>query len=276
MQPSRKAQFQSFEETADPRHGAARVAALRSELARRGLDGFVVPRTDEYQSEYVPPSSERLAWLTGFTGSWGAAVVLRDKAAIFVDGRYTVQVREQVDAGVFTPEHLIENPPEAWLETHLKAGQRLGYDPALHTPDAVKKLEKAVGRVGATLVPVDGNPIDAVWEDRPAPPCAQVVLHPSELAGEESAAKLVAHPGRSSRRSATRRSSDQRSATPSPGPSTSGAATSRTRRCPWALRWCRRRGGRRCSWTHASSPMSSGTRWQGSPTLRSPPRSTAP
>src|SRR6478609_3796169 len=97
MQPTRKAQFQTFAETADPRHGAARLAALRAELARRGLDGFVVPRTDEYQSEYVPPSSERLAWLTGFTGSWGAAVVLSDSAAIFVDGRYTVQVREQVD-----------------------------------------------------------------------------------------------------------------------------------------------------------------------------------
>ena len=117
--------------------------------------------------------------------------MLSDSAAIFVDGRYTVQVREQVDPAVFTPEHLIENPPEAWLEKHLQPGQRLGYDPALHTPDAVKKLEKAVARAGGVLVAVDGNPIDAVWEDRPAPPCAQVVLHPVDLAGEDSAAKLA-------------------------------------------------------------------------------------
>ncbi|MFO1148192.1 MAG: aminopeptidase P family protein [Alsobacter sp.] len=190
MSAAQKARFQSFQETANPAQGAGRLAALRRELDRRGLDGFIVPRTDEYQGEYVPPSSERLAWLTGFTGSWGAAIVLRDAAAIFVDGRYTVQVREQVDAAAFAPEHLIENPPETWLEKHLRAGQKLGYDPALLTPDAVKRYEKAVARAKAELVPVDGNPVDAIWTDRPAPPCAQVVLHPLELAGESTGSKL--------------------------------------------------------------------------------------
>jgi Xaa-Pro aminopeptidase len=185
-----EARFQSFDETADPRHGPARLAALRGELARRELDGFVVPRTDEHQSEYVAPAFERLAWLTGFTGSWGTAIALADTAAIFVDGRYTVQVREQVDTGAFAPEHLIETPPDQWLAKHLKAGARLGYDPALHTPDGVKRLEAACAKAGATLVPVDANPIDAVWTDRPPPPVAPVVMHGLQRAGETTEAKL--------------------------------------------------------------------------------------
>ena len=190
MAATRKAHFQSFEETSDPAQGAGRLALLRAELKRRGLDGFVVPRTDEYQSEYVPPSAERLAWLTGFTGSWGSAVVLPKAAAIFVDGRYTVQVREQVDVAAFVPQHLIDHPPEAWLEANLQSGQRLGYDAALLTPDGVRRLEKAVKRAGGELVAVDGNPIDAVWADRPAPPCSPVALHPLDFAGEASAQKL--------------------------------------------------------------------------------------
>ena len=185
-----RAVFQSFEERADPAHGAARAAALRAELARQGLDGFVIPRTDEHQNEYVAPSSERLAWLTGFTGSWGLAIVLRDAAAIFVDGRYTVQVREQVDTAVFSPEHLIDNPPEAWLEKHLQAGQKLGYDPNLHTHDGVKRLERACAAAGASLVAVDRNPVDAIWSDRPATPMTAVALHPMQYAGEASASKL--------------------------------------------------------------------------------------
>jgi len=184
------AQFQSFEETSDPSQGAPRLRALRAELARRGLDGFIVPRTDEFQSEYVPRCAERLAWLTGFTGSWGMAVVLRDAAAVFVDGRYTVQVREQVDTTAFTPEHLIDTPPEEWLAARTTGGARIGYDAALMTPDAVRRFDKAVSGVGATLVPTDGNPIDSVWDDRPAAPMGAVVLHPEALAGESTAAKL--------------------------------------------------------------------------------------
>lgn len=185
-----EARYQSFDETADPGHGPARLAALRAELARRGLDGFIVPRTDEHQSEYVAPAFERLAWLTGFTGSWGTAIVLAKEAAIFVDGRYTVQVREQVDTGAFTPEHLIDTPPDQWLGKHLTAGAKLGYDPALHTPDGVKRLEAACVKAGAMLVPVETNPVDAVWTDRPSPPVAPIVLHALDRAGETTAAKL--------------------------------------------------------------------------------------
>ena len=185
-----EAVFQSFEEKASPAQGGPRVKALRAELKLRGLDGFIVPRTDEYQNEYVPPSSERLSWLTGFTGSWGVAIVLAETAAIFVDGRYTVQVREQVDTALVTPEHLIDNPPETWIEKTLRPGAKLGFDSRLHTPEGVRKLEKACRRAGATLVPVDGNPVDAVWSDRPAPPIAPVVPHPIALAGEETATKL--------------------------------------------------------------------------------------
>ncbi|MFN9163336.1 MAG: aminopeptidase P family N-terminal domain-containing protein, partial [Alphaproteobacteria bacterium] len=107
--------FQSFTETTSPLQGAPRLAALRAELKRRGLDGFVVPRADEYQGEYVPPRAERLAWLTGFTGSAGAAVVLLDKAAIFTDGRYTVQTPEQVDGKAFEYRSLVDEPPPDWI-----------------------------------------------------------------------------------------------------------------------------------------------------------------
>ena len=185
-----EAVFQTFDQKTTPAQGAPHVKALRAELKARGLDGFVVPRTDEHQNEYVPPSSERLAWLTGFSGSWGTAIVLHDLAAIFVDGRYTVQVREQVDAAAFTPEHLIDNPPENWLEKNLKSGQKLGFDPWLHTQDGVKKLEKACAKVGAILVPVDTNPIDTVWRDRPPVPLAPVVLHRPAYAGEDANDKL--------------------------------------------------------------------------------------
>lgn len=185
-----EAVFQTFDQKTTPAQGAPHLKALRAEIKARGLDGFVVPRTDEHQNEYVPSSSERLAWLTGFSGSWGTAIVLHDLAAIFVDGRYTVQVREQVDAVAFTPEHLIDNPPENWLEKHLKSGQKLGFDPWLHTQDGVKKLEKACAKVGAILVPVDTNPIDSVWKDRPPVPLAQVVLHRPAYAGEDAHDKL--------------------------------------------------------------------------------------
>src|SRR5580700_520798 len=113
-----EAHFQSFEERGERNASAARVAALRAELKRRDLDGLIVPRADRYQNEYVPPCAERLAWLTGFTGSAGAAIVLADRAVIFVDGRYQVQVREEVDSAVFTVEHLVERPPTLWIESN--------------------------------------------------------------------------------------------------------------------------------------------------------------
>jgi Xaa-Pro aminopeptidase len=186
-----KAIYQTFDEASDPSQGAARVAALRQALQTMGLDGFVVPRADEHQNEYVPKSAERLAWLTGFSGSAGLAIVLRDKAAIFVDGRYTIQVREQVDVAVLAPEPLIDHPPEAWLGENLKPGERLGYDPWLHTPGQVDRLDRAVTGAGATLVPVEANPIDSVWQDRPTARIGAVSLHGEALAGRAIDAKLA-------------------------------------------------------------------------------------
>ena len=183
--------FQSFDETADPSQGAPRVAALRAELSRRGLSGFVVPRADQHQNEYVPKGAERLAWLTGFSGSAGTALVLPDLAAIFVDGRYTVQVRDQVDTAVFEPVSSTDTPPERWLETHLPAGAVLGYDPWLHTHGQVERLGRAVEAAGGRLAAVDGNPIDAIWADRPGPPVGPVVLHPDAAAGQERQDKIA-------------------------------------------------------------------------------------
>ena len=185
-----EAHFQTFDDAAGRAQSAARVAALRAALKRRGLDGFAVPRADRQQNEYLPASEERLAWLTGFTGSAGAAVVLADKAAVFVDGRYTVQAASQIDDKVFAIEHLVEKPPEQWLEQNLKSGDKLGYDPWLHTADGAEKLRKVCAIAGATLVAVDGNPIDALWNDRPAPPSGPVVLRDIKLAGESAADKL--------------------------------------------------------------------------------------
>lgn len=182
--------FQTFDDTADPALGRERAERLRAELGRRGLDGFLIPRADEHQGEYVPPHAERLRWLTGFSGSAGLAIVLLDRAAIFVDGRYTLQVRTQVDADVFEPKHLIDEPPARWIEENLVHGARLGYDPWLHTVDAVARYETAAAKADASLVPVADNPLDAVWTDQPEPPLAPVRPHPLEYAGEPAAEKL--------------------------------------------------------------------------------------
>ena len=182
--------FQTYEDSANPALGKTRAAMLREELGRRGLDGFLIPRADEHQGEYVPPHAERLRWLTGFNGSAGMAVVLKDKAAIFVDGRYTLQVRTQVDLDTFEAKHLMDEPPARWIEENLPKGAKLAYDPWLHTIDAVARLRKAVEKAGGTLVPVDTNPLDAVWEDQPEPPVAKVHPHAIEYAGEPAADKI--------------------------------------------------------------------------------------
>jgi Xaa-Pro aminopeptidase len=186
-----EARFQSFEDRTERAASGARVAALRTELARRGLTGFVVPRSDRHQNEYVPASEERLAWLTGFTGSAGAAIVLMERAVLFVDGRYTLQVREQVDTSLFTIEHLVETPPDRWIETNLTSADRLGYDPWLHTVESAERLAKACAAAGATLVAVEPDLIDAIWSDRPAPPLGAVTLHDLRFAGEEAEEKLA-------------------------------------------------------------------------------------
>lgn len=185
-----EARFQTFDDSSEPAASAGRVAALRAELKRRGLDGLVVPRADRQQNEYLPASEERLAWLTGFTGSAGAAIVLTERAVLFVDGRYTVQVKTQTDGAVFAIEHLVECPPDQWLEKNLTSGAKIGFDPWLHTSENAEKLKAACAKAGATLVALDDNPIDALWDKRPAPPHGSVILRDITLAGESAAEKL--------------------------------------------------------------------------------------
>jgi Xaa-Pro aminopeptidase len=183
--------FQTFEEPETGVALTARLKALREELARRKLSGFVVPRADQQQNEYVAPSEERLAWLTGFTGSAGLAAVLVDEAALFVDGRYTLQAGKQVDAKAWSVEPLVEPPPESWLAKHLKTGDRLGFDPWLHTSAAAERMAAACAKAGAELVAVESNPIDAIWTERPAPPLAPVAIHGQQFSGEAEADKLA-------------------------------------------------------------------------------------
>lgn len=166
-----------------------RLAALRKEMAEEGLQGFLVPLSDAHQSEFPPPSARRLAWLTGFTGSAGMAVVLAEKAAIFVDGRYTLQVRDQVDVDAFTPCHLTEEPPADWIAANAPKAGRIGYDPWLHTVDGLSRIRAGSDRAGAELIPVEPNPLDTVWRNRPAEPISPVEPHGAEFAGRASADK---------------------------------------------------------------------------------------
>jgi Xaa-Pro aminopeptidase len=170
----------------------ARLDALRKELAKRGLDGFVVPISDEHMSEYVGGYAQRLAWLTGFGGSAGTAVILKDKAAMFVDGRYTLQVRDQVDGRLYDYRSVPQDGPAQWLGDNAPEGARVGYDPWLHSRGWAKAAAKALEARGAALVAVESNPIDAVWDDRPAPSAAQAIVHPEEYAGRSSADKRAA------------------------------------------------------------------------------------
>ena len=170
----------------------ANLAALRAELAARGLDGFVVPLTDEHMSEYVGAYAQRLGWLTGFGGSAGSAVVLADQAAIFTDGRYTLQVREQVSADDWAYVPVPQESIAGWLAAHAPEGSRIGYDPWLHTSAWVQDTAAALADRGVTLVAVERNPIDAVWTDRPAPSPAKMTVHADAHAGQSSAAKRSA------------------------------------------------------------------------------------
>jgi Xaa-Pro aminopeptidase len=182
--------FQTFDDPGGPQLGRAHLPQLRREMARLKLDGFVVPHEDEYQNEYVPVAYDRLAWLTGFTGSAGAAVVMREVAAIFVDGRYTLQVKAQVDEKLFVYQGYPEPGPHGWLADNAKAGERIGYDPRLFSPDSVERLRRAVESVGAQFVAVSENPIDRAWGDkRPPIPAAPVKPHPDQFTGEAHKAK---------------------------------------------------------------------------------------
>ncbi|MDP9412960.1 MAG: aminopeptidase P family protein [Pseudomonadota bacterium] len=166
-----------------------RLAALRAQLKGDRLDGFVVPLTDEHMSEYVGSYAQRLAWLTGFQGSAGSAVVLSQEAAIFTDGRYTLQVREQVDGRHWAYHSVPETSAAEWLKQHAAEGARIGYDPWLHTKDWVTRARQALAEKGAELVPVPRNPIDAIWSDRPQPSKARLMVQHEDHAGKSSAAK---------------------------------------------------------------------------------------
>jgi Xaa-Pro aminopeptidase len=171
--------------THSPPTAVARLTALRAELASRGLDGFIVPRADEHLGEYVPAGAERLAWLTGFTGSAGLAAVLPDRAAVFTDGRYILQVAEQTDATLWERRHVTEDPPPAWLAASAPPDARIGYDPMLIGEESLTSYREA----GLDMVPVADNPIDRLWADRPGPPLAPALPHPLDYAGLSSAEK---------------------------------------------------------------------------------------
>jgi Xaa-Pro aminopeptidase len=170
----------------------ARLEALRRELAKQELDGFVIPIADEHMSEYVGAYAQRLAWLTGFGGSAGWAVVLREKAAIFVDGRYTIQVREQVDGRLFDYCSVPRDSLGGWLVANAMKGARIGFDPWLHTGQWADATRAALAKSGIELVPVTGNPVDAVWEDQPQPSPAPAFVQDETVAGRTSAEKRAA------------------------------------------------------------------------------------
>jgi len=181
--------FQTYDDPPPPSATTARVAAIRAKLAEAGFSGVIIPRGDAHMGEYVAPHDERLSWATGFTGSAGMAIVMTDRAAVFIDGRYTLQVRDQVDLSIFSPQHLIDEPPSQWLAAHVKPGDRIAYDPWLHTPGGLEPIERAITVAGAKLIAVETSPVDAAWIDQPAPPLAPVVPHPLEIAGEAAADK---------------------------------------------------------------------------------------
>jgi Xaa-Pro aminopeptidase len=183
--------FQTFNVIGGPQHGAERARALRAELATRGLTGFMLPRADEFQNEYVAPEAEHLLWLTGFSGSWGTAVILASKAVLFVDGRYTLQAATQVDGTVYEIVNVSDLTIAHWLAANLRKGDRLGFDPRLHTISQIELLREEVEKAGAELVAVEPSPIPAIWHDRPAPRILPVEAQPLAFAGRSAAGKIA-------------------------------------------------------------------------------------
>ncbi|NNL89684.1 MAG: aminopeptidase P family protein [Marinicaulis sp.] len=181
--------FQTYEPVSDISFAGKHLPLLRAELKKQNLDGFVVPHDDEYQNEYIPEYAERLMWATGFSGSAGAAVVTTDKAVMFTDGRYTLQVRQQADPDHFDYVSIEEQTPDAWLGENASKGARIGYDPMLHTMASVKKLRAAADKAGFELVAVSQNPIDDAWADQPARPMTPIAPHQTKFAGKSSEEK---------------------------------------------------------------------------------------
>jgi Xaa-Pro aminopeptidase len=182
--------YQIFDEVSSPAASGERVKALQRELKSRKLKGFLVPHSDEHQDEFLAPPAERLAWLTGFTGSAGVAIVLEKAAALFVDGRYILQARAQTDPTLFEVLQTPEAKPSSWVAETLTRGASLGYDPALHTIKEIERLTETLAKSGIKLVPVDGNPIDAIWQDRPKALSSQIVPHGVEYAGRSAYEKI--------------------------------------------------------------------------------------
>lgn len=182
--------FQSFDNKSTPQFGKTRVEALRSTFDALGIDGFLIPRADEYQGEYVPECAERMAWLTGFTGSAGVVLVTRSQAIVFVDGRYTTQLASQVDPAVFKGGDLVGAPPAKWLGEHAPSGFRLGIDPWLHTSAELLRLEKALAEKGGSVVLLAANPLDPLWEGRPAEPLEPVTIQPEAFSGTPARQKI--------------------------------------------------------------------------------------
>ncbi|WP_287884635.1 MULTISPECIES: aminopeptidase P family protein [Paracoccus] len=181
--------FQNYDSHSDPAAHPPRLAALRRELAARELDGVLVPRADAHQGEYVAARDARLAWLTGFTGSAGFCIVTPDRAGVFIDGRYRVQVKAEVDPAHFTPVPWPETKPAEWLREALPEGGRIGYDPWLHTRREIREMEKGLAGAGIALIALESNPVDAIWTDQPDAPVGAVRLWPDETAGETAADK---------------------------------------------------------------------------------------
>ena len=183
--------FQTYDVTGGPDFGRNHLPKLRNEMTAAGLDLFLVPHEDEYQNEYLPDCNERLMWVSGFTGSAGAAIIGLEKAVMFVDGRYTLQVRQQVDESLFAFTKLEGGGMAKWLRETVSPGQVVGFDPRLHSPSALGRIREAVSLAGGTTKSLDSNPIDAAWEGRPAAPLTQVTIQPENLSGKPHAQKRV-------------------------------------------------------------------------------------
>lgn len=183
--------FQSFDDPPAGQIQRSHLRNLRERLSTLALDGFIIPKADEFQNEYVPPHADRLNWLTGFSGSAGTAIVLRDAAALIVDSRYTLQAKQQVNAEDFSVENFPEVTPESYLRTHTFAGSKIGYDPRLHSVEVARKLEKSAAGAGFELAALAESPIDALWTGRPEPRNDPAYLHDVRYAGEDAISKLA-------------------------------------------------------------------------------------
>lgn len=185
-----KTHFQTFENRGGPEHTAERIQALRQLLKKQKLDGFIISRSDEHLNEYVSPHDERLLWATGFSGSAGLAIILKNTAAIFIDGRYTLQVRSEVNQEIITPHTIPQTTPTEWLKQHAKKATRIGIDPKLHGIANFEAYNGALEQVGAKLISLAHNPIDTIWQQQPPKPENPVIAHPKKYAGIDVTEKI--------------------------------------------------------------------------------------